>query len=252
MITNQNNGDALLVLQNVSKRFGGLMALSNLNCDIPRKKIVALIGPNGAGKTTLFNTISGVYRPTTGSVVFDSVDISGMRPHAICKMGIARTFQIVRPFLKMTSLENVMVGSMFGTERGTGFKEAAEKGKELLEFVGLADRMNTPTANLTLVNRKKVELAKALASNPKLVLLDEILAGLNPTEVEAAMDLIKKIRDSLGVTVFWVEHVMDAVINLAEHIVVLNYGEKIAEETPKGLLSNQTVIDAYLGEDYIF
>ncbi len=247
---NRDNGDGLLVLDNVSKRFGGLMALSNVSCVIPKGRIVALIGPNGAGKTTMFNTISGVYRPSTGSIHFDSMDISGKHPHVICKLGISRTFQIVRPFLKMTSLENVMVGAMFGTEKGVGFKEAFEKAEEYLEFVGLAKRKNVPTGSLTLANRKKVELAKALASSPKMVLLDEILAGLNPTEVETAMNLIRKIRDSLGITVFWVEHVMDAVINLAEQIIVLNYGEKIAEETPEGLLENQKVIDAYLGEDY--
>lgn len=246
------NEDSLLTVTGVSKKFGGLIAVNNVSCTIPKRKIVALIGPNGAGKTTLFNTISGVYRPNSGSVVFDSQDISGELPHIVCKMGIARTFQIVRPFSKMTSLENVMVGAMFGAKKGVGFKEASEKGQEFLDFVGLADKKDIVTGSLTLVDRKKVELAKALASSPKLVLLDEVLAGFNPTEIESAMDLIRKIRDVLGVTVFWVEHVMDAVIKLAEHVIVLNYGEKIAEESPQDLLKNQKVIDAYLGKDYTF
>ena len=246
------NEDSLLTVNSVSKKFGGLVAVNNLSCMIPQRRIVALIGPNGAGKTTLFNTISGVYRPNSGSIVFDSQEISGEQPHVICKMGIARTFQIVRPFSKMTSLENVMVGAMFGAKKGVGFKEASDKAQDCLEFVGLAEKKDIVTGSLTLANRKKVELAKALASSPKLVLLDEVLAGLNPTEIESALDLIRKIRDVLDVTVFWVEHVMDAVIKLAERVIVLNYGEKIAEESPQDLLKNQKVIDAYLGEDFTF
>jgi len=244
------DGDIVLEVNRVWKRFGGLIAVNDVSYSIPKGKIFALIGPNGAGKTTLFNVISGVYLPDSGTVKLDGENIVGDRPHTICKKGISRTFQIVRPFLKMTSLENVMVGAMFGSQKGMGFKEASEKAQECLNFVNLGDRGDTVTGNLTLANRKMVELAKALANDPKIVLIDEILAGLNPTEVESAMNLIRKIRDDLDITVFWVEHVMDAVIRLAEHIIVLNYGEKIAEGTPQEITHNQRVIDAYLGEEY--
>jgi len=244
------DGDIILTVNRVWKSFGGLIAVNDVSYSIPKRKIFALIGPNGAGKTTLFNVISGVYLPDSGTVKLDGENIVGDRPHTICKKGISRTFQIVRPFLKMTSLENVMVGAMFGSQKGMGFKEASEKAQECLNFVNLGDRGDTVTGNLTLANRKMVELAKALANDPKIVLIDEILAGLNPTEVESAMNLIRKIRDDLDITVFWVEHVMDAVIRLAEHIIVLNYGEKIAEGTPQEITHNQRVIDAYLGEEY--
>jgi branched-chain amino acid transport system ATP-binding protein len=246
------NDDGLLKINQVSKKFGGLLAVHDVSCIIPQGKIVALLGPNGAGKTTLFNTIGGVYRPNSGSIIFDKQDISGKLPHVICKMGIARTFQIVRPFLNMTNMENVMVGVMFGSKKGVAFKEASEKAKDCLEFVGLAEKKDLVTGSLTLANRKKIELAKALASSPKMVLLDEILAGLNPSEVEAAMGLIRRIRDVLKITVFWVEHLMDAVINLAEHVIVLNYGQKIAEGSPQDIIKNPQVVDAYLGEDYAF
>jgi branched-chain amino acid transport system ATP-binding protein len=244
--------DIVLEGKKVGKNFGGLAAVREVNFAIPRATIVGLIGPNGAGKTTLFNTIAGVYRPDHGSILFEGQEISGNPPHIICKRGISRTFQIVRPFLKMTSLENVMVGAMFASKTKVGFREAIEKGKVCLDFVGLADNADTITGNLTLADRKRVELAKALASDPKVVLLDELLAGLNPTEVQQAVKLIRRIRDELKITPFWVEHVMDAVIALAEHIIVLNYGEKIAEGPPQRILDNQKVIDAYLGEEYTF
>jgi branched-chain amino acid transport system ATP-binding protein len=244
--------DIILEGQRVGKNFGGLSALKEVDFAIPRGKIVALIGPNGAGKTTLFNTIAGIYRPDCGSIRFEEQEIGGYAPHIICRIGISRTFQIVRPFLKMTSLENVMVGAMFASKVRLGFREAAEKGKEYLGFVGLADHADTVTGSLTLADRKRVELAKALAGDPKVVLLDEIIAGLNPTEVKQAVELIKKVRDELKITPFWVEHVMDAVVNLADFIIVLNYGEKIAEGSAQEIVKNQKVIDAYLGKEYIF
>jgi len=246
------NENIILEGQKVGKNFGGLAAVKEVDFSIPRGKIVALIGPNGAGKTTLFNIIAGVYRPDYGSIKFGGQDIGGKPPHIICKMGISRTFQIVRSFLQMTSLENAMVGAMFASQSWVGFKEASAKAKECLDFVGLADHANTVTGNLTLADRKKVELAKALAGDPKLVLLDELIAGLNPTEVRGAVELIRKVKNELKITPFWVEHVMDAVINLADHIIVLNYGEKIAEGSPQGIVSDQKVIDAYLGEEYNF
>lgn len=244
--------DIILEGQRVGKNFGGLSALKEVDFAIPRGKIVALIGPNGAGKTTLFNTIAGIYRPDCGSIRFEEQEIGGSPPHIICRIGISRTFQIVRPFLKMTSLENAMVGAMFASKVRLGFREAAEKGKDCLNFVGLADHADTVTGSLTLADRKKVELAKALASDPAVVLLDEPIAGLNPTEVKQAMELIRKMRDKLKITPFWVEHVMDAVVNLADYVIVLNYGEKIAEGSPQEIVKNQKVIDAYLGKEYIF
>jgi branched-chain amino acid transport system ATP-binding protein len=246
------NGESLLEVTGVTKNFGGLTALKDVTFAIPRQRIIALIGPNGAGKTTLFNVISGVYVPNSGSVRIKGQDITGKPPHVICKIGIARTFQIVRPFLQMTSLENGMVGAMFGNQKELSFKEASEKAQECLEFVNIADKRDMITGNLTLPDRKKVELAKALASNPKIVLLDEVICGLNPTEIVSTMELIRRIRDHLKVTVFWVEHIMGAVIRLADHIIVLHYGEKIAEDTPQRIVSNPKVIDAYLGEQYIF
>lgn len=246
------NSTDILTLNGVTKRFGGLLAVSDISLSLPKNKIIALIGPNGAGKTTLFNTIAGTYVPTSGTISFDGKNIGGKKPHAIAKLGIARTFQLVRPFLKMSCLENVMIGAMFGSGDKTGFKQAGEKARECLDFVGLTNKMNYPSGSLTLVERKMVEVAKALASDPKLILLDEPLSGLNPTEVQQAMSLIAQIRDVRKITVFWVEHVMDAVINLAQHAIVLNHGEKIAEESPKELLNNQKVIEAYLGKEYSF
>ena len=246
------NENIILEGQKVGKNFGGLAAVKEVDFSIPQGEIVALIGPNGSGKTTLFNTIAGVYRPDYGSIKFEGQHIAGKPAHIICKMGLSRTFQIVRSFLQMTSLENAMVGAMFASQSWVGFKEASEKAKECLDFVGLADHANTVTGNLTLADRKKVELAKALAGDPKVVLLDELIAGLNPTEVHHAVELIRKVRDELDITLFWVEHVMDAVIGLTDYIIVLNYGEKIAEGSPQDIVNNQKVIDAYLGDEYTF
>jgi branched-chain amino acid transport system ATP-binding protein len=246
------DGKDLLEVTDLGKNFGGLAALHDISFNIPRERIIALIGPNGAGKTTLFNVITGVYVPNSGSIKIEGMDITGKPPHVICKIGIARTFQIVRPFLQMTSLENVMVGAMFGNMKELSLKEASEKAHQCLEFVNLAEKKDVVTSNLTLPDRKRVELAKALASNPKIVLLDEVISGLNPTEVVGAMDLIRKIRDELKITVFWVEHIMEAVIRIADLIIVLHYGEKIAEDTPQQIVNNKKVIDAYLGEQYVF
>lgn len=242
----------ILEAKNITKLFGGVHAVKNVSFSLKYGCVVALIGPNGAGKTTLFNLISGVYIPNEGKICFEDVDLKRKRQHSITKMGITRTFQIVRPFLKMTAIENVMVGAMFGGREKTNKKKAEKKALQSLKFVGLGKRKNDPSSSLTLINRKMVEIAKALASDPKLVLLDEPLSGLNPTEIEDAVKLISKIKEELGITVFWVEHVMDAVMSIADNIIVLNYGEKIAEETPDGLFKNQNVIDAYLGEEYTF
>ncbi|RLE51215.1 MAG: ABC transporter ATP-binding protein [Candidatus Methanomethylicota archaeon] len=237
--------------EQVTKYFGGLAALKNVNFVIRSKEIVGLIGPNGAGKTTLFNCISGVYRPTSGRIIFRGEDITGKEPHEICRMGIGRTFQIVKPFPNMTVLENVMVGALYG-RKYMGMNSARREAEYWVEFVGLGEKKYTLAKSLILADRKALEIARALATYPELILLDEVAAGLNPSELLRAMNLIKNIRDKLGITVFWVEHVMRAVMKVAERIIVLHHGEKIAEGTPREIASNQKVIDAYLGEKYIF
>jgi len=237
----------------VTKNFGGLPALSNVDFLIREKEIVGLIGPNGAGKTTLFNVISGIYRPTSGAIKFDGRDVSHLKPHEICNLGIGRTFQIVIPFVEMTVLDNVVVGLLYGRGRGRtiGMREARSEALKCLDFVGLSEKKNLSARSLTIAERKMLEMARALSTGPKIILLDEVVAGLNPTETLQAMNLVKRIRDELGITVFWVEHVMKAVMGVAERVMVLHHGEKIAEGHPKEIAENKAVIDAYLGEKYI-
>ncbi len=236
----------------VTKYFGGLAAVSDVDFKVGEKELVGLIGPNGAGKSTLFNCISGIYRPTSGAIKFNGVEITRLKPDEICRRGIGRTFQLVRPFLEMTALENVMVASRFGGGTGTSLGDARKSALERLEFVGLSEKKDRMARELTLHERRFVEIARALATNPEVVLLDEVLAGLNPTETADAMGLIRRIRDDLGVTVFWVEHVMKAVMGTAERIIVLHHGEKIAEGTPSEIAENENVVKAYLGEKYLF
>ena len=240
----------LLEGERVSKFFGGLAAVNNVDFRIEEQEILGLIGPNGAGKTTLFNVITGVYRPTSGRIRFRGEDITGLKPHVICDKGIGRTFQLVRPFLNMTALQNVMVGALFG-RGGKDMASAEERAYELLEFMGLKGKENVLAKSLTLVERKRLEIARALAGEPELLLLDEVVAGLNPTETAETMALIKKIRD-LGITVFMVEHIMKAVMGISDRVMVLHHGEKIAEGTPEEVASDQRVIEAYLGEEYLF
>ena len=235
----------------VTKYFGGLAAVKNVDFIVKEREIVGLIGPNGAGKTTLFNLISGVYRPTSGKILFEGRDITKLKPYEICHLGIGRTYQIVKPFLNMTTLENVMVGVMFGKKKSISIREARAQALKWLEYVGLEEKKDMLAASLTLASRKMLEVARALATEPKLILLDEVVAGLNPAETLRAMDLIRRIRDELGITVFWVEHVMRAVMGTAERIIVLHHGEKIAEGTPKEIAADERVIEAYLGEKYL-
>ena len=208
--------------------------------------IVGLIGPNGAGKTTLFNLITGTYRPNSGAIVFEAADITRLAPHSRCKLGIARTFQLVRPFPNLSVLDNVAVGSVFGRQPAGSRRAAEVAARDTLKLLGLEDRANQPARSLTLVDRKRLELARALATHPKLLLLDELLAGLNPSEVVAAMDLVRRIRDS-GVTIVMVEHLVKALFGVSDRVTVLSAGEKICEGTPEFVAQDARVVDAYLG-----
>lgn len=225
------------------------MAVNFVSINVDEGEILGLIGPNGAGKTTLFNLITGVHLPTQGRIFFDDRDITSAPPHSRCWLGIARTFQLVRPFPELTALENVSIGRVYGREGVRSKPQAESEAGEILERVGLADRANEKAKSLTLVNRKRLELARALATKPKMLLLDELLAGLNPSEVLSSMELIKSIRES-GITIIMVEHLVKAVFGIADRIVVLNAGDLIAEGTPDVVSRDQQVIDAYLGKSF--
>lgn len=238
---------AILEVSNVTKRFGGLTALNNIIFKLEKGEILALIGPNGAGKSTLFNLITGFIRADSGVIKFDGKNIRGQKPHTICKMGIARTFQLVRTFAALSVVENVMIGSLFGREHISPVKEASEKAVEILKFMGLEDKAELPAGKLTFADRRKLEVGRTLAANPKIILIDEVFAGLNAVETSEAAKLIELIRSKLGITVFIIEHVMKAIMAISDRIIVIHHGEKIAEGTPEDIGSNQRVIDAYLG-----
>jgi branched-chain amino acid transport system ATP-binding protein len=236
----------LLELDTVSKEFGGLRAVHRVSLAVREGEILGLIGPNGAGKTTLFNMIAGVYRPSSGRVLLRGEDITRLGAHQRCKRGIARSFQQVRPFPDLTVLANVAVGRVYGRDSVWNRGRAEADALALLERVGLAGHAQEHAKHLTLVNRKRLELARALATRPSLLLLDELLAGLNPTEVLEAMDLIRALRDT-GITIVMVEHVVKAIFGISDRVVVMNAGERIAEGTPAAVVRDQRVIDAYLG-----
>jgi len=237
---------ALLEVIDLVKSFGGLTAVKNVSFSVEGGKLVGLIGPNGSGKTTIFNLITGFLKPDSGSVNFNGEEITGLKPHDICERGIGRTFQIVRPLLNMTVLENIMVGAFKNAQK---VQDAKRDALNILELVDMAKSKNKLAKSLTTADRKRLELAKALATKPRLLLLDEVMAGLNPTETAEMMALIKKINDT-GLTILVVEHVMKAVMSLSHHMIALNYGMKIAEGPPEQIAKDEKVIEAYLGRSY--
>ena len=241
-------GSPAVVCRGLQKRYGEVLAVNGLDLEVAAGECFGLLGPNGAGKTTLFNLITGLYLPSKGRIVFEGKDITTAAPHSRCRLGIARTFQLVRPFPQLTVLENVSIGRVYGHDSIKNRFRAEAESLEILEKVGLADRASEKAHTLTLVHRKRLELARALATKPKLLLLDELLAGLNPSEVSASMELIQSIRNT-GITIILVEHVVKAVFGLSDRIVVLNAGQKIAEGTPLEVANNPRVIDAYLGSE---
>jgi branched-chain amino acid transport system ATP-binding protein len=235
-----------LVIRSLSKRFGGLRAVQDLSLSVNEGETVALIGPNGAGKTTSFNLITGFHRPDSGSVFAFGRELVGLRPHDICAHGLARTFQVARPFGKMTVLANVMTGAFLRDKRP---EIARENAREAIAFVGLSAKEHTPARDLTTIDQRRLEMARALATQPRLLLLDEVMAGLNPAEIDQAVALVAKLSQR-GLTIVIVEHVMRAIMAVARHIVVLDHGQKIAEGDPKAVVANADVIRAYLGTGY--
>ena len=235
----------LLAVESSSKHFGGLLANRDVSLAIEAGEIVGLIGPNGAGKTTLFNCISGYMHPESGRIVFDGTDVSRTRPERICHLGVARTWQVVRAFGRMTALENVVCGALQRTNR---IAEARARARELLEFTELHGKDDMPAATLTLADKKRLEIARALATRPKLLLLDEAMSGLTPMETAAAVRLVRRIHAELKMTICVVEHVMEVVMPLSHRVVVLDYGVKIADGAPQAVVRDEQVIRAYLGE----
>jgi branched-chain amino acid transport system ATP-binding protein len=239
-------GEALVV-RNLSKRFGGLRAVQDLSFSVQENETVALIGPNGAGKTTCFNLITGFHRPDVGSVSAFGREIVGLKPYDICAHGLARTFQVAKPFGAMTVLANVMTGAFL---RDKKVEIARARAREAIEFVGLTAKEHMPARDLTTIDQRRLEMARALATEPRLLLLDEVMAGLNPSEIDQAVSLIGKLSKR-GLTIIIVEHVMRAIMAVARHIVVLDHGQKIAEGSPKEVVENQEVVRAYLGSGYV-
>lgn len=234
----------ILQTENVVKQFGGLVAVDNISIELHEGEILGLIGANGAGKTTLFNMISGSFRPTSGKILFNGIRIDKLPPNKICKLGLGRTYQIVQPFLNLTVLENTMVGALL---RNSSVKEARKKAEEILEFVGLSNRKDVVGGALNIPELKRMEVARALATEPKVLLLDEVMAGLNPTESEQVIELVRNIREN-GTTIVIIEHVMKAIMNLSDRVYVLNQGKLIATGTPSEITQNSEVIKSYLGE----
>jgi branched-chain amino acid transport system ATP-binding protein len=236
----------LLSVAGVSKSFRGLKAVANVSFAVPQGAIVALIGPNGAGKTTIFNVVAGTYAPDAGEIRFAGARIDGLRPDQVCAAGIGRTFQIVKPFAGLSALDNVIVGAL---ERAPGVSAAKKHAAEIVEKLGLGAKRDQPASALTLPDRKRLEVARALATRPKLLLLDEVMAGLRPTECDQMVEVFRELNRAEGLTVLLIEHVMRAVMALAQTVVVLNYGEIIARGTPAEVVRDPAVLECYLGEE---
>ena len=236
---------SLLEVRKVSMFFGGLAAVSDVSFEIRKGEILGLIGPNGAGKTTLFNVVNGFYHPTKGEVVFQEKKISGLKPHQICKLGIARTFQVVKPLQRMSVFDNVIASAFLRVKTRA---QAEQIALETITFAGLSEDRNVISKGLPLGKRKKLEIARALATQPELLLLDESFAGLNPHELDESIEIIRRIKER-GITIMIIEHHMKVIMSISDRIVVLNYGEKIAEGTPQEIANNPLVVEAYLGEE---
>lgn len=236
----------LLELKDVTKQFGGLTAVDGLSLSMEKGEILGVIGPNGAGKSTAFNCIAGVFPPTKGEVVFDGQVINGQKPWDLCKKGLARTFQIVKPFASKSVLYNVTVG-VFATTSGRA--EAEAKAIEVLKLLNFDDKKDAKSSDLTIADRKRLEIARALATEPRLLLLDEVMAGLRPAEVDEMVEIIRFLREQ-GITILVIEHIMRAIMALSDRIVVIHFGKKIAEGTPEKVASDENVIKAYLGDEY--